>query len=693
MYLHMRKFTFVLLLSLFAHVQAQDSDNHTRLTNLPHMYINTFTGNNITSKTTQVLARMWYVDEEDNVAFYDSLLIRGRGNSTWGLEKKPYRIKFAQKEKFLGKGYANAKKWTLLANHADKSLIRNALASCVGDFCGQKFTPAAKFVDLTLNGNYIGTYQLSDQIDVRPHRVNISEQDFPLTDDSNITGGYLLEVDGFKDYEDGKTGWETPTKQVPIQIHYPDDDEIGSIQFNYIRTWVNRFENRLFASYYKDEVRGYRSLVDSTSLASWCLSSEITANPDCYWSMYFYKERDDEHLYFGPLWDYDIAFDNDTRLEERGKDPERGLMRDVAFSDNNTHHWAHRMWTDPWFTKLIYREYMKIYNAGLEQFLLNKIDSLAGLLQESQELNYQRWRINRRAYHEVVLHSTYEEYISDLKRFVSIRVPALVEALADALPDDVDPYYIVDPDSVSPDFEAKEGWFYTIANIGTRTHFDIKDELETICANSGIDESESQQWQIVPLPLGYYQVLNRMTGLALTDPNEGTPGPTINLVNTPLATDIPDTKDRRQMWQLVRQEGDCFNFVNCYTKHTANLQGGNANNGTNVVSGETSAKNATSNNRRWYITPIDSISKEEDAIQHISNIEYALAYDREGQRLHFGSDNLSDLTFVATVYDQSGRRVLQFQASEEASVASLPRGVYVVSWSHDGRRRSVKFSK
>ena len=88
----------------------------TRMTNLPTVYIDTYGGRPITSKTEYVYATMRYVDEQDQLTVYDSLQIRGRGNSTWNMAKKPYKLKFNQKEKLLGKGYANTKKWTLLAN-------------------------------------------------------------------------------------------------------------------------------------------------------------------------------------------------------------------------------------------------------------------------------------------------------------------------------------------------------------------------------------------------------------------------------------------------------------------------------------------------------------------------------------------------------------------------------------------------
>ena len=90
--------TIISCLSLLSRAQ-----QYTRLTNLPHVYIETFDHVSITSKTEYVYSTMHYVDEQDVVTTYDSMEIRGRGNSTWNLPKKPYRIKFHEKEKFLGK--------------------------------------------------------------------------------------------------------------------------------------------------------------------------------------------------------------------------------------------------------------------------------------------------------------------------------------------------------------------------------------------------------------------------------------------------------------------------------------------------------------------------------------------------------------------------------------------------------------
>ena len=110
---------------------------------MPSVYIETENRRAITSKEQYQNCTLILVDGESTLR-YENAQIRGRGNSTWwNSDKKPYRVKFANKERFLGEGFANAKSWTLLANHGDKTMIRNALTYDLGRFMGMKFCPAA----------------------------------------------------------------------------------------------------------------------------------------------------------------------------------------------------------------------------------------------------------------------------------------------------------------------------------------------------------------------------------------------------------------------------------------------------------------------------------------------------------------------------------------------------------------------
>ena len=666
-----------------------------RVTNLPHVYINTFTGQGIYSKTEYVYARMWYVDEEDNVQFFDSLEIRGRGNATWGLAKRPYKLKFHQKAKLLGKGYANARKWTLLANHGDKTLIRNAVTALMGERAGLKFNPGAKFVDLTLNDWYVGNYQISDQVEVRPHRVNIAEQEYPLPAGADISGGYLLEGDGSGEFHTSTywsndanrnlppDGFTTTRGNVPIRIHYPDAEELDRTQVAYIRQFVNRFDQRLFANNFDDPVDGYRPMVDSVSLANWYVCSELSANVDAFWSTYFYKEQADDRIFWGPLWDYDIAYNNDNRDRvAKGCNTTYQLIADVGYG--NVRNWVVRMWRDPWFQRLVYRRYTELIDGGMEEYLNQKIDSLVSLMDASVKLNYQRWRIDAQTLRELVLYSTYDEYISDLRSFLAAHIPFLKDAFAKKAGIGNEP----GPAPKVPDFDAKKNVFYTISNSGSGTYIDIDTETYAASGNSRDDESESQQWLITPLQNGYMFITNRATGFALNDPTDGEPTAT-TLTGTQLNTVRADSLDLRQQWDIVRQEQGRYNLINRFSEHAANLSGGSTADGTPILSYTSDERNSTSNNRLWVIE--EAPDQGGNVIEGLNEMaDYALAYDPQSGRLHFGADNLSAFNFPVRVYDQSGHLVANFRAKEGTSLINLPRGLYIVSWYAQGHQKSVK---
>lgn len=664
----------IIILCLFSVLNA--NAQYLQKTDLPTVYIETFDGSDIKSKEVYKYCRLHYVDEAGTVTSYDSVSIRGRGNSTWSLSKKPYRIKFLNKEKFLGKGYAKAKKWTLLANAGDKTMIRNAVTSAMGEFTTLKFNPAYKFVDMVLNGSYVGTYQISDQIDVRPHRVNITEQPYPIADTTNISGGYLLEVDGFKD----GNCFTSNTYKAPVRIHYPDDEEIDSRQTNYIRNYINNtFEAALSSQNFTDPETGYRAYVDTTSLIDWYLCTEISANIDGFFSTYFYKEQNDPRLYWGPLWDYDIAYNNDHRVqnEMRLQSSVNQLMTYIAYSGSKN--WVNRMWEDPWFQKTVYTRYQELLDNGLVDYLQAKVDSLSGLLQKSQQLNYEKWGINRKMYHEVVLYSSYSQYVSDLKTFINEHCQYLKNA-----------FYSKKPAEPTPPFEP-EDFYYRIVNAKTMKAMDL--DNSKIVQYTLTDGRKSQEWQIQKNG-DYYVILNRETGLALNDPTYGNATATTN-VGTQLNVAEPDEHSEAQMWDFIAQgtEG-YYNLLNIKTQHIANLNGGGTNDYTQILSYTNDAKNSTSTNRMWLLEPSSPLPYETTGVEyHQEPEEYALAYNQQTKTLHFGSETPAELTFPVRIYTTSGRLLATFRANEQFSMEAYPQGIYIATWNVSGKTRSVKFQR
>ena len=671
-------FRFPLLALLMCIVTTVSADDYPRLTNLPTIYINTFDNRPVTSKTDYIYATMHYVDEADQLTTYDSLQIRGRGNSTWGLAKKPFRIKFHSKEKFLGTGYAKAKSWTLLANAGDKSLMRNAVTTLMGEFTSLKFNPAAKFVDLVLNGEFLGNYQISDQVEVRPHRVNITEQDLPLADTSDISGGYLLEVDGFYD----ANTFVSSEYGVPIRIHYPDEEDIAYSQTEYIRQYISGFERALANDNYTDARMGYRQWVDSASLADWYICTEMSANIDGFWSSYFYKDQGDSLLYWGPLWDYDIAYDNDWRIPGTVDK----LMTEDGYGD--TRKWTNRMWTDPWFARLINHRYNELLDAGIVKYLHEKIDSLNILLQESQERNYEKWGINRRMYHEIVLYSSYDQYVADLKAFITDHAEWLKTAFLKKSPEE--PVAPEEPDDPTPPF-VPENYYYRLTNVRTGKAIEMVDG--EIVQMTVADDRVTQEWQIMPVG-DCFHLVNRSGNVALNDPTEGVVGPTTN-VGTQLNVASADDTDFRQLWTLIPQgtEG-CYNLLNAYSEHIANLSGGSDADYTPIVSYNNDDRNAVSQNRLWRLEATEKLPESVSVTQlEMEPEEYALTYNPHTQYLHFASAIPDDLHFQAVVYTAGGRKVAAFNATEGYDMSHEAIGTYIVVWKTGGKLRSVKLQK
>lgn len=648
---------------------------YTQKSNLPTLYIETENHAGIPSKKEDYVKATIHLVDGGKVTVYDALGIRGRGNSTWGLAKKPYRLKFDKKQEFLGPERAKAKSWTLLANHGDKTLMRNAVAAHIGSFAGQPFTAAVQFVDLVLNGEYLGNYQISDHIEVREKRVDITEQEEGLPATENISGGYLLEVDGFA-YDEAS--YFITNRNVAITIKSPDEDVISIAQRRYIRDYINEFEAALFSDDFKDPEKGYRKYVDESTLASWYVSCELTGNVDCFWSTYIYKEKDDPKIYWGPLWDFDIAFNNCDRTGEVTK----ALMAERAFGDDLTKLWIKRMWQDPWFAALINNKWKEVVEAGIEDSVLKYIDDTAVLLEESQRLNFSKWRINEHVYNEIVLFSTYREGVDYLKKFISEHIGYLTTAFERA------EAALTPPEP----FEAETDYFYTITNKGVDFAVDI-DSYNDICIWRPAEERLSQHWYFVPDGNGYYQIINRETELAISDAavksgNSYSPG-------SQLKATTPNFYDRRQLWTIAPASslpGMGMVIANAETGLAWNNSGGLISNGNPILSWYNNSENPDKTTRQWNIT---RTSDKVDGLEAapIFKTDYFITFDKSTGMLHFRTSGEKEVSGSAAILSPDGKTMMQFVLSENVDISALGNGCYILTWTADGVTRNLKFTK
>ena len=585
----MKRFFLYLLTTLMAlPLSAQE---YKQLTNLPTVYIETTSKAAVTDKKTFIGGKMIIVDD-DKTETLGGMYIRCRGNSTFsgsGATKKAYRLKFNKEVSLLGDKGVTDRNWVLMANHYDKSLIRNALSTDImGRFAGLEFNPGARFVDVVLNGTYIGNYQITDHPDVESGRLDI-ETPGELAPGEEPSEGFFLEADGWKDHK-----YVTTTlKSVPVRIHKPKDGKVTTKQENYVKSWLDRFEAALFSKDYKDPDKGYRKLVDSVSLANLYICTEMCANYDGFWSTYLYKRPNDQKMYFGPMWDYDIAYSNDNRWGDSSRKMVVDLNSGVCRS------WFTRMWRDPWFRQLILRRYNELRTAGIEAHLQNAVDSLSTLIAASAKLNFDKYGINTQVYNENVLHNTYAEYIADLKDFLTKHFAYLDEEL----PARVNATYEDD----AHEFELNVNYFYRIQSVGAKTLFDITDEALTEGSLAYLWTNDTtrrtQQWSIRQVG-DAYQFINRASGLALNAPNGD--------LNTQLNIVQPNAEDEAQLWNIVlaSDEASYYNIINKKYTRTANVSGGSSSAGTKLICWESNEKNTTSLNRQWIIQPDDFNSDE-----------------------------------------------------------------------------------
>ncbi|MEZ3423911.1 MAG: CotH kinase family protein [Lachnospiraceae bacterium] len=261
-----------------------------------------------------------YNSQKTKPGTYSLEYIRGRGNSTWSADKKPYKIKLMESTDFFGMG--KNKHWVLLANYYDVTLIRNKITYWLGEEMGMKYTPQCVFVDVIMNHKYIGSYYLCEQVRVGKSRVNIDDLEMDdisknITTGAAITGGYLLGMSPYTSNDNMKQSFSTIRNNSYVIESPSFDDYFNQSQYNYISDYVQKTEDAIYGENFKDSNgKHYSEYMDIDAAIDYYWVQEISSNGDAYGSSstYLYKERNGK-LFWGPLWDFDyVAWGNvDTR--------------------------------------------------------------------------------------------------------------------------------------------------------------------------------------------------------------------------------------------------------------------------------------------------------------------------------------------------------------------------------------------
>lgn len=320
---------------------------------LPVVIITTPGSIDVTSKEYYIEGATFALFDADNTLQHQSTMkIRGRGNSSWQTDKKPYRLKFDKKVSFWS--LPKDKDWVLIANYHDKSKVHNELVSYMCEqYAHFDYLPHMDYAELVFNGRAYGTYQLGEHLKIGPGRV------------LDGADGYLLEVDYRADAEAAageavvfrSSHMYRPFSIKDMLVNGVSDVVEGDQNYEYIRNYVCDADETLYGENWLDPDAGYKTKIDISSFVDWYLINEIAKNPDSRMntSCFMYLGMGEGHkLCMGPVWDFDLSFASYTRPGHEALDPEGFFTKDA--------NWIKRMFEDPEFVQLVKSRYDEYYS-------------------------------------------------------------------------------------------------------------------------------------------------------------------------------------------------------------------------------------------------------------------------------------------------------------------------------------------
>lgn len=377
----------------------------TNFTGLPVLFIYTDNKEPIASKDNYVNGTIFFDGAGEFENLTAPMRIKGRGNSTWSMPKKPYRIKFDEKQSMAG--FPANKDWVLLANYADKTSLRTEVAFNISRNTSLEYTPRTQHVEVFINDVYNGTYVLTEQLKIGKDRINV-------TDD-----GYLLEVDQLSRLDEGDVYFTTD--RILLNIKDPDV-ELNSERYNWIRDFVIAAENALYGVNFKDPQNGYAKYIDVGSFVDWYLVNEITKNTDAiFYSSCYMNITPGGKLKMGPVWDYDLALGNVNY--NNNYDP-------TGFWIKNSK-WISRLFEDPAFVELVKERYNNLRGIILNN-IIAELNQDASYLSWSMIENNNKWgTLYTYTWPNDAIWGSYNNEIQYLKTWLSQRISWLDKAIND----------------------------------------------------------------------------------------------------------------------------------------------------------------------------------------------------------------------------------------------------------------------
>lgn len=426
------------------------------LSQLPALYIDTETGNLDAlkrDKNHEETMEFYALDAAGNLEEQSAGWIHSRGNVTFEMtEKKSYAIEFTQNVNLYGQG--GAMDWVLLANSFDSTSMRNYLTFYMAEQMNLYGTPEAQWVDLFANGEYQGIYLLCEKVEIGGERLNINDLETALYEENDleavkqsafykiagdgqsvvqkgfrlekepedISGGYLLELEAMPErYAEGKSGFISDNGQQVV-IKSPKYASVAQVK--YISELYQELEDALCSG--DEAAQGvFLEYADLESFTRKYLIEEFSKNVDASMSSCFiYKPEDavSTKLYAGPVWDYDRAYGNMSKLGE-GLDmrtPEGLFVRDGWYG---TPFWSY-FCMNPIFQENVQKVFEEEMLPLIDECIYEKIPQWEELIRASVYADLRRWP-NKEETVKNFQGLSYEEKVDKMTEFMSARTAYL----------------------------------------------------------------------------------------------------------------------------------------------------------------------------------------------------------------------------------------------------------------------------
>lgn len=335
--------------------------------------------------------------------------IKGRGNTSWSFyDKKGYQLKFDDKVSVLG--MKESKKWVLLANGSDDSMMRNMLAMDLARSLGMPYTPTFRYVDLWIDSEYLGTYLIGDKIEIGKNRINLKNDD-----------GILMELDdAYYAQEDYWFHDVLLDQYFTVKEAVNESDSATKANMAAFQTALDQFINYLYQTP-ADQItlEQLGTMIDVDSFAKYYLVAEYTLNREAsHSSCYWYKDGAGDVLHMGPVWDYDTCMGN----EQIGYKAYYATDSNVMFN---------KLLAAPAFYNRVMS--IKKQNSGAFSSLTGKVSTYQKQIASSAEMNYIRWNTlgthNQKGDYNFA--ASYAEAVSSLKSWLSGRSSAFAPSRPD----------------------------------------------------------------------------------------------------------------------------------------------------------------------------------------------------------------------------------------------------------------------